>query len=260
MKDTAEYRLAQKAAKGDQASRKELQREATGGNLEAAFMMGWLHDARDESRPGTDFAVAAKWYESAASQGHALSQYCLANMHDYGNGVAQDDTLARRWYEAAAKQGIRDAQMHLARMFHTGRGGPQSTGDAVHWYGKAVELGDELAATNLGFMHLNKEIENASDSEALDLFLLAAEKQDGLAFFALGVMFLEGRGVRHHIKQALLFFCMASHLLPPGPNQDSAIAAREQILATQPERRKEFEKMALACIKDGSGRIPFIKQ
>jgi TPR repeat protein len=259
IENSTEELLSRKASEGDRSALVELQRLATEGSVESAFLLGRLYDAREESCPGVDFVAAAKWYENAASQGHAVAQYCLANMYDYGNGIAQDDAMARRWYAAAAKQGVRDAQMHLARMFQTGRGGPRSTSEAELWYGKAVELGDELAATNLGFMHLNKEVENPSDSEALRLFLLAAAKQDGLAHFALGMMHLEGRGVAFHIKQAALFFCIASLLLPPGSNRESAIAAKEQVFDKHPDYRREFEKLALSYVEEKSDRIPFVK-
>lgn len=260
MNSSADHPLFRKAANGDLAALKELERLATNGGVEATYAMGRLCDVPKKSDIDLDLVNARKWYEGAALRGHAFAQLCIGNMCDYGEGRDQDYAKARRWYEAAAKQNVRDAQTHLAVMLERGRGGYQSSSEAAHWYGRAVELGDDLAVTNLGLMHFHNEVENSSDTEAMRLFLLAAAKMDGLAHLMLARMFVEGRGVARHGKQALLFFCIATLLLPSGKNRELAESGKEELLKDDPDARHRFEEYAREFIEAGGGRLPFIKE
>jgi TPR repeat protein len=52
-----------------------------------------------------DFALAAKWYESAAEAGDVGAQYIIASCYEHGDGVAVDLERALYWYSLAALQG-----------------------------------------------------------------------------------------------------------------------------------------------------------
>lgn len=252
-------RLFKQAEVGDLTAAAELEGLARSGDAEAQFLTARLADLQERGNLSVDLQRARSWYESAAMQGHALAQLSIGNMYDYGDGGEQNFEKARRWYESAAKQGVRDAQLHYARMVHTGRGGSKSDAEAAHWYRKAVELGDVHAATNLALMHLNDEVEDSSSSEAMRLFLMAASAMDGLAHLMLGRMFLDGRGVAPHDKQALLFFCIAALLLPPGNNRQIAVSAKEEVLKKYPRLRKQFENDARQYVDQRTGQIPFVR-
>lgn len=77
--------------------------------------------ASDSLGQGADLAAAARWYEEAASQGHAAAQYALGNMHLMGEGVEQDDGKAAGWHEKAAAQGHAAARLNLAKLQQIGK-------------------------------------------------------------------------------------------------------------------------------------------
>lgn len=56
-----------------------------------------------------DFIEAAKWFRSAADQGHAEAQCRLGFMHHNGQGVKQNDKEAAKWFQLAADQGHAEA-------------------------------------------------------------------------------------------------------------------------------------------------------
>ena len=74
---------------------------------------------------GQDFVNAAKWFEKAASTGHAQAQYNLGFLYYEGKGVARDIDTAFAWIERAANQGYakavnaRDAFMSVIKTFAT---------------------------------------------------------------------------------------------------------------------------------------------
>jgi hypothetical protein len=48
-------------------------------------------------------------------------------------------------------------------------------------------------------------------------------------------------------------------LLPSGQNRDTTVSGNEQAPMHSPRYRQQFEKDALAYVKDGNGRIPIVK-
>ena len=56
---------------------------------------------------------AARWYQKAAEQGHAVAQYNLGNRFASGRGVPQNNAEAMEWYRMAAEQGYNKAQSKL---------------------------------------------------------------------------------------------------------------------------------------------------
>lgn len=59
------------------------------------------------SGPGTrqNAAEAAHWYRRAAESGDAVAQINLAELYDFGRGVARDPARAMFWLSLAAAQG-----------------------------------------------------------------------------------------------------------------------------------------------------------
>ena len=92
-----------------------------------------------------DDAEAAKWYRSAAEQGHGTAQLFLGHAYTNGEGVPQDDAEASKWYRSAAEQGIGGAYRALGRAYYLGRGVLQDMVQTYMWYNLAsVSLTGEM--------------------------------------------------------------------------------------------------------------------
>jgi len=92
---------------------------------------------------------AAAWFLMAARDGHAAAQVALAQLFEYGQGVAKNYREAIVWLKKAADQGNVAALFHLGRLYETGRGVPRDFAAAAVWYGKAVAAGHPTARREL---------------------------------------------------------------------------------------------------------------
>ena len=59
----------------------------------------------------------------AAAKGKKGAQYRLARCYDKGHGVAENNALAVKWYQKAAAQGHAKAQYHLGKAYLLGKKG-----------------------------------------------------------------------------------------------------------------------------------------
>ena len=59
----------------------------------------------------------------AAEKGKKGAQYRLARCYDKGHGVAENNALAVKWYQKAAAQGHAKAQYHLGKAYFLGKKG-----------------------------------------------------------------------------------------------------------------------------------------
>lgn len=66
---------------------------------------------------------AAKWFERAASQGHARSQFEIGLHYAYGFGVAQDLAKAEEWLLLTIRNGQEETRRSLEGLKHLGRSG-----------------------------------------------------------------------------------------------------------------------------------------
>lgn len=247
--------LRHSAVQGDAAALAALEGQASVGDLEALWCLGSLYDVMQTPAIPVDLKRAHDCYLQAAEGGHAMAQFCLANLLDLGEGGTPDLAGARRWYLAAAEQDVRDAQMHVARMMEAGRGGPVDLNGAVEWYGRAVSQGDPLAATNLALIYLNYT--DTQNFEAIhELLDFAADHLDGLAHFLLGELTRTGRGTDPDPELALLHYCTATLLLPPGDNRQASLHRMKAMLAADPSIRPEIERRARGYIERRGGRLP----
>lgn len=125
---------------------------ATNGDQNAIFEVG--HRYSDGIGVKRSFEDAAKWYELAASKGHALSQYRIGNFYEKGHGVKADPEKAAIWYEQSANQGNALAMHNLAVLNAQGVIGTQPNMDrAVELFEKAADLGVKDSQVNLGIMY-----------------------------------------------------------------------------------------------------------
>lgn len=78
------------------------------------------------------------------------SQHALGVCYAFGQGIPQDDTLSLLWFEKAAKQGDADSQYQVARSYLLGRGVAKNQKLAFEWFVKSAQQGDVNAEFSLG--------------------------------------------------------------------------------------------------------------
>jgi TPR repeat protein len=98
---------------------------------------------------GTDYDKALEKLTPLALQGHAAAQYNLGVMHEWGNGVPQDDVKALKWYRLSAEQSHRDAQNNLGAMYSKGEGVEQAFVEALKWFVISAGNGSEGGRKNM---------------------------------------------------------------------------------------------------------------
>ena len=98
---------------------------------------------------GTDYDKALEKLTPLALQGHAAAQYNLGVMHEWGNGVPQDDVKALKWYRLSAEQSHRDAQNNLGAMYSKGEGVEQVFVEALKWFVISAGNGSEGGRKNM---------------------------------------------------------------------------------------------------------------
>ena len=132
--------------------------------------------ARDDTKESRREMV--KWYTRAAENGHAVSQFNLANIYYAGRGVDQDYSVAADWYELAAAQGVARAQDNLGLIYFHGRGRLVDPEIAVYWFRQAAIQGYVPAQYKLA-MHLEGGVGVEPDpDEALNWYKKAAAQGD----------------------------------------------------------------------------------
>jgi TPR repeat protein len=70
-----------------------------------------------------------------------------------GKGVAQDDIEANKWFQRAAEQGDATSQFLLATAYVRGTGVAKDSAAAVHWFRLSAEGGVPAAQFNLGILY-----------------------------------------------------------------------------------------------------------
>ena len=96
-----------------------------------------------------DYEKAFKWYEKAALQEDASSQYWIALLYKLGYGTKIDYTESFKWSEKSANQGNIHAILLLANNYYFGDGVKQNKMKAKQLYKKACEQGNKDSCQNL---------------------------------------------------------------------------------------------------------------
>ena len=154
-----------------------LRRLADQGNPEAQYALGDRHQYGKGIAP--DNTQAAAWYQQAADQGLADGQASLAIMYELGLGVAQDHTQAAALNRKAADQGHPIAQLHLGWAYAGGRGVPEDHAEAVAWFQRSADQGFARAQLNLGFSYRDGQGVDQDYVEAHKWLSLAAARTTG---------------------------------------------------------------------------------
>lgn len=134
---------------------KQMHQKAENGDVEAQYEMGiWYQNVCGKYND----ALAAKWYELAAQQGHKEAQYLLAKQYFYSRGVSKDMAKAKKWYREAALQGHLMSSRMLGDIYFR----EKNYTEAKKWYEQAAEQGDPLSQKGL-----NRVIEEIDDPDGL---------------------------------------------------------------------------------------------
>ena len=92
-----------------------------------------------------NYAMALKFWQPYAEQGHADAQNNLGVIYANGRGVPRDDVEAVKWWRRAGEQGNAMAQFNLGVSYKTGWGVPRDYVSAHMWLNLAAEAGYEIA-------------------------------------------------------------------------------------------------------------------
>ena len=92
---------------------------------------------------------AVRFFQAAASKGHADAQFNLGYAYYIGKGVEKDKKEAVRWFRMATKQGHATAQFNLGHAYYIGKGVEKEKKEAVRWFRMAAEQGHAGALESL---------------------------------------------------------------------------------------------------------------
>lgn len=104
--------------------------------------------------------IAFQWYQKAAEQGDAYSQYNLGVFYQSGRGIPIDLEAAFQWFLHAAQGNDADAMCSVANYYLHGVGTLVNSGEALYWLEKAKERGHCDAYIGLaGYCEQNNDYE-----------------------------------------------------------------------------------------------------
>lgn len=155
LSDEAALQLFNRARGGDAAAVAELRSAAESGDAPGQFQLGRAYSHGSPVLPRDD-AVAARFVEKAAAQGHPEAQSNLGYLYSVGMGVEKSSEQAISWWTRAAEAGYVQAQFNLALAYVQGQLAAKDEAKALAWARKAaaqrntraIALYDELCRRN----------------------------------------------------------------------------------------------------------------
>jgi TPR repeat protein len=125
---------------------------------------------------GSDLTQAVDWLRKAAGQGHADAEFHVAQLYDFGFGVAPDERQALEWYRRSAEHGSAHGQRAVGDFYRKGRVVAADAGEAARWYRRAADGDDVRAQYELGQLYFTGT-GVARDYEAAYLWFSLAASQ-----------------------------------------------------------------------------------
>ena len=126
----------------------DIKKLAEDGNADAQFEIGIRYNTGRGGLP-QDFDKCAYWFEKAAKQGDAMSQFFYGVCYFNGQGVPQDFKQAAYWTRKSAEQGYPTAQLVLGYNYLDGNGVERDKEQAAYWFKQAADQGNEQAKAAL---------------------------------------------------------------------------------------------------------------
>jgi hypothetical protein len=174
------------------------------GHVEAQYSLGTAMMTFGLGR-GLDRAETARWFEAAASAGHAGAQRSLAALLEAGDGVPKDRARAMTLYLAAAESGDAVAQYNVGISSILGKGLPVDIDKGIAWLQKGAEQGCPQA-----FLPLAGELAGLDrDQEARRWFAREAERGNVAIMLNVGRWYRDGVGGPVDRVQAARWFMTA---------------------------------------------------
>ena len=115
----------------------------------------------------TNYKKALRKLLPLAESGHAAAQYNIGVMHEWGNGVPQDNSQALKWYKRSAELFHKDAQNNLGALYSKGEGTEQSFVEALKWFLISAENGSEGGQKNIRILEKRMNYEKISQAQKL---------------------------------------------------------------------------------------------
>lgn len=148
--------------------------------------------------------------QELVEQKNPEAMYCLGDLYDRGQVVAEDPLLAAQWIRGAADLGYVDGMIRYGEMLARGRGVLPDMKRAALWFRKAAERDHTEAQAYLGELYEEGKVIEKNMPEAAAWYARAALKKHPVALTRLGLMFSEGRGVKKDISSATLLLYEAA--------------------------------------------------
>ncbi len=199
--------------------------------------------------PNDAIVGALEFYEKAANQNHAPSQFKLFQILYYGDGVNVDEAEALKYLKMAAIHGNKEAQRVIAEKYYNGEGFEKDLAEAISWYKNAALAGDVTSQMALGFIYKNMDSNHYKEAlnwfnmavevgaieamvqvaqiylefdsnedennknlpeKAIELLLKAAKEENNEAQFLLGICYERGLGVPRNVPNSLYWYELAA--------------------------------------------------
>ena len=115
----------------------------------------------------TNYEKALEKLIPLAEHGHPAAQYNIGVMHEWGNGVPQDNANALKWYKRSAEHSHKDAQNNLGALYSKGEGTEQNFIEALKWFIISAENGSEGGQKNIRIVEKRMSYEQISQAQKL---------------------------------------------------------------------------------------------
>ena len=112
----------------------------------------------------TNYKKALEKLMPLAESGHSAAQYNIGVMHEWGNGVPQDNSQALKWYKRSAELSHKDAQNNLGALYSKGEGTEQNFVEALKWFLISAENGSEGGQKNIRILEKRMNYEKISQA------------------------------------------------------------------------------------------------
>ena len=116
---------------------------------------------------GTDYEKALQKLRPLAAAGHSAAQYNLGVMHEWGNGVPQDNVKAMKWYRLSAENSHKEAQNNLGAMYSKGEGAEQNYVEALKWFVISADNDSEGGRKNIDIIEKRMTAEKITEAKKL---------------------------------------------------------------------------------------------
>ena len=197
-----------------------------------------------------DYGRAAELLRALASDGNAVAQLKLGEMHAAGRGVAHDEAAALQWFRRAAEQGHVEAQYRLGVALLEGRGQDKDAALGLRWLHRAAEGGVPHAMNAIGEFLLRSDQTANRTADAIVWFKCAAGMGNPTAFRNLAVLYATGSDVPQDLVEALKWYELAA-AASLGAERELAsrnvVAIRER---TTPANVQEAKRLAQEWKRD----------